>query len=228
MVLLISLEGNIGAGKSTIINQLIKENLDPQIIILPEPVDMWESIKHNGETMLQKFYKDQEKYAFAFQIMAFTSRLKLIKDTIKKHPDAKIILCERSLEADREIFAKMLNKDGVIEPILYQIYETYFQDSVDTMYQLSGMIYLTTPPDICSQRIVKRNRNGESNIPLSYLIKCDNYHKLWIEKFSKPIYYQETDASTINTYPVFQFLQQTLNYYSVKTGNVSENTSTDQ
>jgi deoxyadenosine/deoxycytidine kinase len=220
MVLLISIEGNIGAGKSTIINQLIKENLDPQIIILQEPVDMWESVKHEGETMLQKFYNNQDKYAFAFQIMAFTTRLKLIKDTINQNPDAKIILCERSLEADREIFAKMLNKDGVIEPILYQIYEMYFQDSVDTMYQLSGMIYLNTPPDVCSKRIVKRNRDGESNIPLSYLIKCDNYHKLWMEKFSKPIYYQETDSSSINTYPVFQFLQQTLNHYSVKPSTV--------
>jgi deoxyadenosine/deoxycytidine kinase len=220
MVLLISIEGNIGAGKSTIINQLIKENLDPQIIILQEPVDMWESVKHEGETMLQKFYNDQDKYAFAFQIMAFTTRLKLIQDTINQNPDAKIILCERSLEADREIFAKMLNKDGVIEPILYQIYEMYFQDSVDTMYQLSGMIYLNTPPDVCSKRIVKRNRDGESNIPLSYLIKCDNYHKLWMEKFSKPIYYQETDSSSINTYPVFQFLQQTLNHYSVKPSTV--------
>ena len=220
MVLLISIEGNIGAGKSTIINQLIKENLDPQIIILQEAVDMWESVKHEGETMLQKFYNDQDKYAFAFQIMAFTTRLKLIKDTINQNPDAKIILCERSLEADREIFAKMLNKDGVIEPILYQIYEMYFQDSVDTMYQLSGMIYLNTPPDVCSKRIVKRNRDGESNIPLSYLIKCDNYHKLWMEKFSKPIYYQETDSSSINTYPVFQFLQQTLNHYSVKPSTV--------
>ena len=220
MVLLISIEGNIGAGKSTIINQLIKENLDPQIIILQEPVDMWESVKHEGETMLQKFYNDQDKYAFAFQIMAFTTRLKLIKDTINQNPDAKIILCERSLEADREIFAKMLNKDGVIEPILYQIYEMYFQDSVDTMYQLSGMIYLNTPPDVCSKRILKRNRDGESNIPLSYLIKCDNYHKLWMEKFSKPIYYQETDSSSINTYPVFQFLQQTLNHYSVKPSTV--------
>ena len=92
MVLLISIEGNIGAGKSTIINQLIKENLDPQIIILQEPVDMWESVKHEGETMLQKFYNDQDKYAFAFQIMAFTTRLKLIKDTINQNPDAKIIL----------------------------------------------------------------------------------------------------------------------------------------
>ena len=220
MVLLISIEGNIGAGKSTIINQLIKENLDPQIIILQEAADMWESVKHEGETMLQKFYNDQDKYAFAFQIMAFTTRLKLIKDTINQNPDAKIILCERSLEADREIFAKMLNKDGVIEPILYQIYEMYFQDSVDTMYQLSGMIYLNTPPDVCSKRIVKRNRDGESNIPLSYLIKCDNYHKLWMEKFSKPIYYQETDSSSINTYPVFQFLQQTLNHYSVKPSTV--------
>ena len=59
-----------------------------------------------GETIISKFYADPEKYSFAFQIMAFTTRLKLVKDIIKNQPNVKLIICERSLEADNEIFAK--------------------------------------------------------------------------------------------------------------------------
>ena len=62
-----------------------------------EPVDLWEKIKDKeGETILSKFYKDPNKYAFSFQIMAFTTRLSLLSETIRNNPQAQVILCERS------------------------------------------------------------------------------------------------------------------------------------
>ena len=48
------------------------------------PVDDWEKIKDNeGNTMLKKFYANQEKYSFTFQIMAYISRLKILRQTVK-------------------------------------------------------------------------------------------------------------------------------------------------
>ena len=56
------------------------------VTFLKEPVDSWASIMdQNGVTMLEKFYEDQRKYAFSFQIMAYISRLSLLKKTIKLH-----------------------------------------------------------------------------------------------------------------------------------------------
>ena len=77
MVRIISLEGNIGAGKTTILNELTNNNEnEKKIVYMREPVDLWEKIKDKeGETILSKFYKDPNKYAFSFQIMAFTTRL---------------------------------------------------------------------------------------------------------------------------------------------------------
>ena len=69
-VKIVSFEGNIGAGKTTLLNKLEKENTDPDIVFLREPVDEWEKISINGETMISKFYADPEEYSFAFQIMA--------------------------------------------------------------------------------------------------------------------------------------------------------------
>ena len=87
---IISIEGNIGSGKSTILKYLkeyYKNNNN--IIFLQEPVDQWDEIRDkNNKTILEKFYEDQTKYSFAFQMMAYISRLSLLKDTIEKNPDS--------------------------------------------------------------------------------------------------------------------------------------------
>lgn len=209
MVLLISIEGNIGAGKSTIINQLIKENLDPQIIILQEPVDMWESVKHEGETMLQKFYNDQDKYAFAFQIMAFTTRLQVLQKTIEENPQAKLFICERSLDADKHIFAKMLNDDGTIDNIMYQIYECCFQEYLVQIksLDLSGIIHVNTDPTTCYNRIKTRGREGEDKININYLRRCDLYHNRWLENVEIPVLSISSDYNTENKKVLNEFLK---------------------
>ena len=60
------IEGNIGSGKSTLLENLRKQYTNhTHIIFLQEPVDEWEKIKDNeGNTMLKKFYANQEKYSF--------------------------------------------------------------------------------------------------------------------------------------------------------------------
>lgn len=177
--IIISIEGNIGSGKSTILSK-IKEKLPNNIFILQEPVDIWENIKdETGETILSKFYKDPAKYAFAFQVMAYTTRLTALRKAIQENPHAKIILCERSLNADREIFAKMLRDDGFIEPVLYQIYEEQYSNTSDE-FTLDYIMYIDTDPDICLKRVAKRSREGESKITIEYLTKCHKYHDIWL------------------------------------------------
>ena len=111
-VQIISIEGNIGSGKSTLLAHL-KENC-PNVVFLKEPVDEWEKIRdENGTTMLEKFYADQTKYSFSFQMMAYISRLKILRDTIRNHPERPItIITERSLNTDKMVFAKMLYDSG--------------------------------------------------------------------------------------------------------------------
>lgn len=95
---IVSIEGNIGSGKTTLLSN-IKSTLQNRkdIIFLKEPVDEWDTIRDKeGNTMLQKFYGDQEKYSFPFQMMAYITRLNLLRNTIRSHPNA-IIITERSL-----------------------------------------------------------------------------------------------------------------------------------
>jgi len=184
--IIISVEGNIGAGKSTLlkyINTHVEEILqrrkltDISMKVLQEPVDIWSTVMdESGKDILTKYYEDPDKYSFPFQILAYTTRLALIRDELSKK-DSDIIVCERSLEADKNIFAKMLYDDKKIEFINYQIYNRLYSD---TAVAAHAIIYLDTSPAVCMERINKRSRTGEDKIQLEYLEKCKVYYDDWI------------------------------------------------
>ena len=188
---IVSIEGNIGSGKSTLLEKLRKHySNDTHIIFLREPVDDWEKIKDvDGNTMLKKFYSDQEKYSFAFQMMAYISRLKILRDTIKyiscqNSNEKYIIITERSLYTDKYVFAKMLYDQGKIEDVCYQIYLNWF-DEFTKDFPINYSIYVNTEPEKCYERIHKRARDGEEVIPLQYLQECHNYHEAFLDKTNR-------------------------------------------
>ena len=176
MTTVLSIEGNIGSGKSTIIEFLKEKYKDSSdFIFLPEPIDQWEQIKDKeNNTILSKFYNDQKKYSFAFQMMAYISRLELLRKAIQENP-SKIIITERSLFTDKFVFAQMLYDDHKMEEIEYQIYNKWFHSFID-LAPLHKLIYLKTDPEISFKRIIKRNRDGENGIPFDYIKNCHSYH----------------------------------------------------
>lgn len=180
MVLLVTVQGNIGSGKSTLIQYLqssYKDCPDKKICFLQEPVDEWNTIKDiNGTTMIELFYSDQNRYAFGFQMMAYISRLAILKRAIKDGFD--IIISERSLDTDRNIFAKMLYDDGKISEVEYQIYMKWF-DEFKKDFPEELIIYVKTTPIVAHTRVALRGRKGE-NIPFEYMQRCHAYHEHWI------------------------------------------------
>jgi deoxyadenosine/deoxycytidine kinase len=190
---IVSIEGNIGSGKSTLLANLKKcFDKNTYVTFLKEPVDEWSKIKdENGVTMLEKFYADQNKYSFSFQMMAYISRLKLLKDTISQIKESirndttkkYVIITERSLFTDKMVFAKMLYDSGKIEYINYQIYLNWFNTFAEE-FPVNKIIYVKTDPQICHLRIATRHRNGEQHIPIDYLNSCNQYHDNMLDKDS--------------------------------------------
>jgi deoxyadenosine/deoxycytidine kinase len=179
--IIISIEGNIGSGKSTILSHLkefLKDN--HRISFLKEPVDVWETIKDSstGENILEKFYQNQKKYGFSFQVMAYATRLATLRNEIRKVNACDIIICERSLEADKNIFAQMLFDDGMIDELDFQIYNHFYTQT--TGYEVDAIVYLDTEPEKSHERVTKRSRDGESSISLEYLTRCKSYHDNWL------------------------------------------------
>lgn len=171
---IVSIEGNIGSGKSTLIKKLKEIIKNDDILFLDEPVDEWMEIKdHNGEHILSKFYENQERYSFTFQMMAYISRLNKLKEALKTKK--KIIFTERSLETDKHVFAQMLYDSKKIDIYEYQIYNKWF-DSFNEETKITEIIYIKTDTSNCFKRIDERSRSGEKGIKYDYLNDCDKYH----------------------------------------------------
>ena len=116
---IISIEGNIGSGKSTLLKRI--SEINSNVVTLQEPVDVWNSIKdENGKTILELYYADQKKWAFAFQMMAFITRAKKLREAVENNP-GKVIVTERSVFTDKNIFAMMLHDSGIIDEVEYSI-----------------------------------------------------------------------------------------------------------
>ena len=191
---IISIEGNIGSGKTTLINKL-QENLQEDFVFLEEPLDEWLEIKDEREnTILSKFYSDQSKYSFPFQIMAYISRLNKLKEQLNQ---TKNIFTERSLSTDKYVFAKMLYDNKLMDSCEYQIYNKWF-DSFNKETAITKMIYVKTDPVICNERVNKRSRDGENNISQEYLNTCHLYHEEMIKNLNIPILVLDGNDNVFN------------------------------
>ena len=177
MARIISIEGNIGTGKTTFLRSLREHFRGREdVCFLDEPVDLWMNCKDQEGNILEHYYKDQKKYGFQFQMMAYISRLSILRKALE-NPKYKYIISERSLFTDKHIFCKMLYDEGIIEEIGFQIYSMWFDEFIS--FSSFIPVYLRTLPEVSYERVQTRARQGET-IPLEYLQKCHNYHEAWL------------------------------------------------
>ena len=183
---IISFDGNIGSGKSTKVKDIEKYYKDQgrtDIIFIQEPVDVWNSVlDEHGVTILSNYYKNQKKFAFRLQMLAYISRLSLLRDAVKK--GYKYIITERCVGTDRNVFSKMLYDKGDIEHDEYTIYKKWYDEFISDV-PIGAIVYIKASPETCLERVKIRAREGE-NIPLEYLKECDKYHDEWINSENIP------------------------------------------
>ena len=143
----ISIVGNIGCGKSTILHRL-----SDRFKVVPEPVAEW------GE-WLNMFYDDPKRWATAFNMKALMSFRKW------KACDADTIF-ERSPACCRYVFVDIQCAQGYMTPMEKALYEELY-DSIG--WQPERTIYIRTDPTQCLKRVNGRGRMCESGITLEYL-----------------------------------------------------------
>jgi len=164
-------EGNIGTGKSTLL-EILETQGNRKVIY--EPVSEWTSLTNaNGKNLLEEFYSDQERYAYTFQSIAFRTRMKNIKNSSLGD------IVERSIFTDRNVFAKTCYEQGKMNDIEWKDYCEWF-DWLSEGVQPEGYIYLRADPQVSYERIRKRNRGGEEMIPFEYIEELHNKHEKWL------------------------------------------------
>ena len=158
-----ALEGNIGAGKTTILKLIGKHFKDVELV--EEPVKEWQNV--GGMNLLDSFYSDPKRWGFSFEFYSMLTKIQALLNAANS--DKPIIIIERSILSNKVFMdiSKDLDKlDKMEYRILMNTYDFYIQHVYP---QLSGIIYLDTPVDECIRRITKRNRGEECSIEKSYL-----------------------------------------------------------
>ena len=147
-----ALEGNIGAGKTTILKIIGKH-----VEFVEQPVSEWQNL--GGMNLLDSFYTDPKRWGFSFEFYSMLTKIKALLNAANS--DKPIIIIERSILSNKvfmDISAELEKLDKMEYRMLMNTYKFYLQHVYP---RLDGIIYLDTPVDECIRRITKRNRGEE-------------------------------------------------------------------
>jgi deoxyadenosine/deoxycytidine kinase len=155
-----TIDGNIGVGKSTILDYL---HTHYHVAIDPEPVDKW-------QTYLDDMYRNKTG-GFAFQ-----TRVWLDRCWIQQRPNTSPLVMERSPFFQSGVFIPAMLDSGLVNQREYaMLLEMYAKSSA--YWAPNGCIYLRSHPVKCLERVNKRGRSGEDNISLPYLFHIHKLHE---------------------------------------------------
>lgn len=155
----ISIEGNIGAGKSTTLKHLQNSGYE----VFPEPVQEWKD-------WLPEFYADKKRWAFGFQMKVLSSFL------TPTYPDTCIV--ERSPVSTRHVFGQLLYNDGCLTDREWSLFKDVYDSYAWTP---DVIIYIKVDPEVALKRIKARDRRGESHIDLEYIKKINFQYNIMLK-----------------------------------------------
>lgn len=154
----IAFEGNIGAGKTTLVNK-IADDFNAKTVL--------ERFADNP--FLPKFYKDQNRYAFPLEMSFLADRYQQLSDDL-----AQFDLFKDFVVADYHIFKSLIFAKITLAEDEYRLYRNLFDIIYKEMPKPDLYVYLYQNTERLLQNIKKRGRNYEQNIEAEYLDKINN------------------------------------------------------
>ena len=185
-MIIVSIEGNIGAGKSSILRR-IEPSLSQDVRILMEPVDSFQEC--NGENPLKLFYENPSKYAFFTQSHIIDSQYKQFNEQIQTKEPVTVLLSERSLFSTI-VFTNTLHKMGWLTELEKEKLNEYSKQTIaktcpDAPMGAHYIFYMHEYPHVCKNRIQERGRQGENAISCKYLSELQNAYFEYCDNFKK-------------------------------------------
>jgi deoxyadenosine/deoxycytidine kinase len=163
------IEGNVGSGKTFVIELLRLYLKSYNIIFKEEPVSKWRKVGIFGE-----YYKNPSRWGLSFQMYILMSKLSRLKQT------SGLTLMERSGFSDYYVFVKQMYKDKILTKMELVMYEEVFHTLMNAfeINKNAKYIYIRTDPETCLERIKKRDRKEERDcIPIELLKKWHKNHE---------------------------------------------------
>ena len=164
---LIFIEGNIGAGKTSLLKAL-GEHFGEKVRIVEEPVKVWEE-----SGLLAECYDGTVSRA-TFQYVALATKTAELAEALRETPPEKLIIAERSPFSDAAVFAKAFLEEEVEQ----RAYGVAHDAAMRTLGPLDcGFLFLEgASTATLAERIRMRNRNGEASIDAGLLAKLETLH----------------------------------------------------
>ncbi|MDA0995253.1 MAG: deoxynucleoside kinase [Proteobacteria bacterium] len=165
----IAIAGNIGVGKSTLV-----EFLSRTYGIAPyyEP--------NEDNPYLPDFYRDMGRWAFHSQLYFLSNKFRIHQE-LDRMPG--LVVLDRTIFEDAEVFATALHEMKSIDDRDWETYRAFYQSILDAIQPPDLMIYLRCSMRALRRRIRLRGRAMEQDVPLAYLKRLQRLYDRWIEAY---------------------------------------------
>src|SRR4051794_6103744 len=179
----ITIEGNIGAGKTTLAH-ILSKRLDARVIM--------EQFADNP--FLAKFYENPELYAFPLELFFMAERYKQLKEMLHTNDLFHSVTVGDYLFSKCLLFAKVNLPDEE-----FKLYQKLFDIIHQQIIFPDVLVYLHAPVEKLQKNIKKRNREFEQNIPDEYLLNIQETYTSYIKHHNiKTIFIDTTNADFLS------------------------------
>jgi len=191
----ITIEGNIGAGKTTLAH-LLSKHYNARLVL--------EQFADNP--FLPKFYENPQQYAFPLELFFMAERFKQLKDLIQQKDLFQNLTISDYLFTKCLLFAKInLSEEE------FRLYQRLFDIMYQQLVQPEILIYLHAPVNKLQQNIKKRNRPYEQRIPDDYLFSIQETYTHYIKQHNiKTLFVDSSNADFLGNEKHLNIIKEAL------------------
>ncbi len=191
----ITIEGNIGAGKTTLAH-LLSKHFNARLIL--------EEFAENP--FLSKFYENRQQYAFPLELFFMAERYKQLKELLQTKDLFQSTTISDYLFTKCLLFAKVNLPEQE-----FSLYQKLFDIINPQLIQPDLLIYLHAPISKLKENIKKRNRPYEQSISADYLFSLQQTYTEYIRQHKmKTLFIDVSDADFLGNEKHFQALVEAL------------------
>lgn len=168
----ISLEGNIGIGKTTFLQKL-RTLGHIRTTTIREPLEQWTN--NNHVNLLDRMYARPTKWSFIFQTLVMTN---MLQNHIYA---AKTKIMERSLGSAYNVFLRAQHDNRTMDHQATTVLQQWYH-AATKLYKTTPdiIIYIRASPAVAFQRVRNRGRREERRITYEYLTQIHTLYDEWL------------------------------------------------
>ena len=170
--LYVTIAGTMGVGKTTV-SQVLRKRLKNAFL-------MEEHFAENH--FLTRFYDDMSRWAFHSQSFFMMEKINQNKEAVRLLQQYDVVIQDTPIMQDVFSYAKAQYIQGNMDDAEFGLYTKIYAGFVENLRQPDVIIYLEADIETLVDRLEKRNRSFEQDIPRDYLLLLDRLNKDWLKK----------------------------------------------